>query len=154
MNSTDMIKLASTSPGILFKTAALSSEFKPALNLGEKMIQFGKGLVKGPVKPKAPTLMEGARNTLGRASQATGNFVKNNIGNPAQGWSNFGKASKRVAIGGAAAYVGYKGLGAIGQEVTSPGYDTTLRNRMNAGLMDPSQVPEDKMNSIYGRNPQ
>ena len=154
MNSSEMMKLASDNPGLLFKVAALSSEFKPAMNLGEKMIQFGKGLVKGPVKPNAPTMMEGARNTLGRASQATGSFVQRNIGNPAQGWSNFGKVSKRIAIGGGAAYLGYKGLGAMGQEIVSPGYDTTLRNRMDAGLMDPSQVPQEKMNQLYGERPQ
>ena len=154
MNSDEMIKLASDTPGILFKTAALASEFKPAINLGEKMIAWGKNLVKGPAKAGAPTFMEGARNTLGRASQATGSFVQRNLGNPAQGWKNFGSASKRIAIGGGAAYVGYKGLSEMGKEVTSSPYNLTLRNRMDAGIMDPSQVPEQKMNELYGGQPQ
>ena len=82
--------------------------------------------------------------------QGTGRFVQKNLGNPNAGWQNFGSASKRMVLGGGAAYVGYKGMKEIGSEVTSRDYDKTLKNRMGAGLLDPSQVPSEKLDELYG----
>lgn len=151
MTSSEMIKISTDNPGKLFsltKEAALPGFWKPGMDLGKKIINYGKSFVK-PTSAKS-----GLGSSIGGAIQGTGNFIKRNIGNPQQGWKNFGQASKRMIIGGGVAYAGYKGVKELAEEANMKGYDMTLRNRLGAGLMDPSQVPEEKLNEIYGvRNP-
>jgi hypothetical protein len=144
-----MIKISSECPGKLFsltKEAALPGIWKPGIDLGRKIINYGKNLVR----PVATGAKPGLGNTMGNAIQGAGKFVQKNIGNPQQGWQNFGKASKRMMIGGGAAYVGYRGLKEFSEEVRMKDYDETLRNRLSTGLMDPSKVPSEKLDQIYG----